>query len=449
MSRFTRRLQGALASGAALFAVLASAAAADAATRTFTGISATADGGAYVLMSDAGEAYAFGLPYRGGPVGFSGRIVGVSATASGQGYAAVSSTGQVYAYGNVVYRGNPTGFSGEIAGISVTADGSGYVVASTAGQVYAYNVPYRGNAVGFTGRITGVSMTASGSGYDLVSSAGQVYAFNTTYRGNPVGFSGEIVGISSTASGSGYYAISSAGQVYAYGTQYRGNPTGFTGRIVGISAKADGSGYAALSSSGQVYGYGTAYRGNGDPGSPDAPPTPSAPSVAPAPDEPPVASGLPPLLTQKQIRRGGTVYGNCNERGGKVTCPTVKYRLLALPASFAVPSGQRKVQVNAAVYEAFRRAVVEIDRAGLGPRVKQFQTVNRRPCRRVSGGIIAGCVSMHSWGLAVDINPGSLNATRDGQSLAGVRRIFKSIGFIWGASFRSNVDPPHFQWAKV
>ncbi len=255
---------------ASLLVGLIWSAAAGAAPRTFAGLSVAGDGGGYVLMSTAGEAYAFNMPYRGNPRGFSGRIVSVSATANGQGYAAVSSAGQVYAYGTVTYRGNPQGFSGEIAAISVTADGSGYIVVSTAGQVYAYNVPYRGNATGFSGHITGASLTANGSGYYLISSTGQVYAFNTRYVANPVGFTGEIVSISSTADGSGYHAISSTGQVYAYGSaRYHANPTGFSGRIVGISSKADGSGYAALSSTGQVYAYGVAYRGNGDPGSPD------------------------------------------------------------------------------------------------------------------------------------------------------------------------------------
>lgn len=272
---------------APLLLPLISSPTANAATRTFAGISVTTDGNGYVLMSTAGEAYAFNMPYRDNPRGFSGRIVSVAATADGKGYAAVSSTGQVYAYGTVTYRGNPKGFSGEIAEISVTANGSGYIVVSTAGQVYAYNVPYRGNASGFSGRITGASLTGDGSGYHLISSTGQVYAFNTRYVANPVGFSGEIVSISSTGNGSGYYAISSAGQVYAYGTaQYHQNPAGFSGQIVGISARADGRGYAALSSTGQVYAYGTVYRGNGDPGTPD-----ETPVVAPG--SPPPAGGVP------------------------------------------------------------------------------------------------------------------------------------------------------------
>jgi hypothetical protein len=130
-----------------------------------------------------------------------------------------------------------------------------------------------------------------------------------------------------------------------------------------------------------------------------------------------------------------------------VKCPTVRLANLTLPASFGTSS--HTVQVNAAGLEAFRRVVVAIDKAGLGPRIKQFQTVNRRQCRKVSGAYIPGCISIHSWGLAVDIKPGTLKATYDGQPLAGVRKIFLSYGFVWGKTFSSNVDPPHFQYAKL
>ena len=120
---------------------------ASAATRTFSGISVTADGSGYGLISRAGEVYAFGsVAYHGNPTGFTGNIVGISATANGKGYAAISSSGQVYAYGTVAYHGNPTGFTGNIVGISVTADGQGYGAESSIGQVYAYGtVRYWGN----------------------------------------------------------------------------------------------------------------------------------------------------------------------------------------------------------------------------------------------------------------------------------------------------------------
>jgi hypothetical protein len=165
---------------------------------------------------------------------------------------------------------------------------------------------------------------------------------------------------------------------------------------------------------------------------------------------PPSADGLPPLLTQAQIRSGKTAYGKCTASQGNVTCTNVRLVDLPLPASFAVPSGQRKVKVNAVVLEAFRRVVTQIDRAGLGPRIKQFQTVNRRQCKSATTGkFIPGCISLHSWGVAVDVNPGTLNATKDGQPLAEVRKIFLANRFIWGNTFKGNVDPPHFQYAKT
>jgi D-alanyl-D-alanine carboxypeptidase len=159
--------------------------------------------------------------------------------------------------------------------------------------------------------------------------------------------------------------------------------------------------------------------------------------------------GLPAVLPQAQIRKGGTAYGRCTARQGKVTCPTVRLASLRLPASFGV-GRRRTVPVNAVTLAAFRRVVTAIDRAGLGPRIKQFQTLNRRQCKSArTGRFIPGCVSLHSWGIAVDINPGRLNATTDGQPLAGVRKIFISYGFVWGRTFKSNVDPPHFQYAKT
>jgi len=165
--------------------------------------------------------------------------------------------------------------------------------------------------------------------------------------------------------------------------------------------------------------------------------------------KPPPKVVTPPLLTQAEIRRGKTVYGACAQRGDTVTCSRVRLATLVLPASFAVR--QHNVPVNAVAVEAFRRVVNAIDRAGLGPRVKEFGTHNRRPCRYVSGRVIPGCVSIHSWGLAVDVNsgPGRFYDTYPGGPLEGVRNIFLAHGFVWGKTFRGNVDPPHFQYAKL
>jgi hypothetical protein len=247
---------------------------ASAATRTFTAASLVGNGSGYVLTSDGGQTYAFGMPYRGNPAGFSGRIVGISATADGGGYAEISSQGQVYAYGSVIYRGNPAGFSGTITDIAVTTGGQGYVAVSSTGQVYAYgNAIYRGNPTGFSGSIVRIAVTADGRGYVAVSSTGQLYAYGTARAGpNPTGFSGDITDLALTGDGSGLVVLSSAGQFYAYGSAHAWlNPSGFTGRMVGVSITQNGQGLMAMSSSGQVYAYGISYRGNGDPGIADDP----------------------------------------------------------------------------------------------------------------------------------------------------------------------------------
>ncbi len=58
-------------------------------------------------------------------------------------------------------------------------------------------------------------------------------------------------------------------------------------------------------------------------------------------------------------------------------------------------------------------------------------------------------MSLHSYGVVVDINPGALKATYDGQPFVPVRKIFLAYGFVWGKTFKNNVDPPHFQYAKL
>lgn len=66
-------------------------------------------------------------------------------------------------------------------------------------------------------------------------------------------------------------------------------------------------------------------------------------------------------------------------------------------------------------------------------------------------------LSLHSWGVAVDINPDTNPPLRIRTAADLERRkrdipdewveAFKSIGWTWGGDFRSFYDPMHFQWA--
>lgn len=121
---------------------------------------------------------------------------------------------------------------------------------------------------------------------------------------------------------------------------------------------------------------------------------------------------------------------------------------LELPKHFrAYKMGTKRVRVHAKAYSWFKVVVQHIDGAGRGKLVKQFQTLNRRQCRN-GGHWISGCVSLHSWALAVDINPsyGGFSKAwwRSGKGRP-IRRIFQEHRFVWGGDWN---DAVHFQWAR-
>lgn len=69
-----------------------------------------------------------------------------------------------------------------------------------------------------------------------------------------------------------------------------------------------------------------------------------------------------------------------------------------------------------------------------------------------------GLISMHSWAIAVDINPDDNPMVRIRTPADLVLRkktipdawieCFKSVGFIWGGDFQGLYDPMHFQYAS-
>ena len=232
----------------------------------------TADGQGYLLISTAGEFYAYGTAHAWpNPTGFSGQFTGLSMTAGGQGALAMTSAGQFYAYGNARPQPNVVGFGGRMVSVAITADGQGALAMSSAGQFYAYGTARpEPNVVGFGGTMVSVSLTADGQGALAMSSAGQFYAYGTARaQQNPTGFTGTMTSATLTGDGQGVVAVSSAGQFYAYGTApARTNPTGFAGGMASVSITQDGRGMASMSDAGQMYAFGSVlYRGNGDPGS--------------------------------------------------------------------------------------------------------------------------------------------------------------------------------------
>jgi hypothetical protein len=228
-------------------------------------------GGRSILMAAlVALMAAMALPAAAGPVAAaSRRFVGFGLTGTGDGYLMVSSAGEFYAFGSAHPWTNAVASTG-IVGVSVTGNGQGALAVSTTGQFYAYgNAHPWPNIVGSTA-IVDVAVTADGQGALAVSTTGQFYAYGNAHPWpNPAGFSSRMTSVALTGDGRGLVAVSNTGQFYAYGTANpHPNLTGQSGDIVKVALSADGRGLAAMSSSGQMYAYAPVqWHGNGDPGS--------------------------------------------------------------------------------------------------------------------------------------------------------------------------------------
>lgn len=55
-------------------------------------------------------------------------------------------------------------------------------------------------------------------------------------------------------------------------------------------------------------------------------------------------------------------------------------------------------------------------------------------------------LSMHAWGIAIDINPKQNPLGQDGSMHPGVVQAFESAGFFWGRNFKGRKDPMHYQY---
>jgi D-alanyl-D-alanine carboxypeptidase len=165
--------------------------------------------------------------------------------------------------------------------------------------------------------------------------------------------------------------------------------------------------------------------------------------------------------TQQQVNAAWRKIGRCapiSASSDTVTCTGVRTVDLPLPRGFAAcaiilakqSTCTAPVNVEAAPY--FRRAVADIDAAGLGRYVTRFETVNRRRCKDArTGGYIPNCVSRHSYGVAVDLRPFEDNAKWNAvvaaePGLTRVITIFERNGFTWGMHFAGNPDPQHVEW---
>ena len=105
------------------------------------------------------------------------------------------------------------------------------------------------------------------------------------------------------------------------------------------------------------------------------------------------------------------------------------------------------VTCNKAMLPQLRGALTEVQRLGLADEIHPEEYAGCYYPRYIGRDPSNG-LSLHSWGIAVDLNvPGNLRGTA-GEIDRTVVAIFKRWGFAWGGDW-SYTDPMHFEMAAV
>lgn len=94
--------------------------------------------------------------------------------------------------------------------------------------------------------------------------------------------------------------------------------------------------------------------------------------------------------------------------------------------------------------ELFPEVFVAIEREGLRDQIRTYGGCFNFRSKRNSGKL-----STHSWGIAVDLNPGTNAQGIPGDMHLEVVDIFRQFGFKWGGDWSGKTkDPMHFQFCN-
>jgi hypothetical protein len=105
------------------------------------------------------------------------------------------------------------------------------------------------------------------------------------------------------------------------------------------------------------------------------------------------------------------------------------------------------VTCNKGMLPQLRAALTEVVQRGLADKIHPGEYAGCYYPRFIARDPAKG-ISLHSWGIAVDLNvPGNQRGTV-GEMDRQVVQIFKKWGFAWGGDW-SYTDPMHFEMASV
>ena len=101
------------------------------------------------------------------------------------------------------------------------------------------------------------------------------------------------------------------------------------------------------------------------------------------------------------------------------------------------------VTCNRRIVRDLRAAMRAVQRRGLGRLVDRGDYAGCYAPRRIPS---SGSLSLHAYGLAVDLNASTNGQYRDGDQDPRLVRIMERHGFTWGGRWPTAPDPMHFEW---
>lgn len=112
---------------------------------------------------------------------------------------------------------------------------------------------------------------------------------------------------------------------------------------------------------------------------------------------------------------------------------------------FPLRDGHRGFFCHKFLVKKFQSVFQEIVDQKLGPLLETFDGCWN--VRKITGSS-SGNLSLHSWGIAIDLNADSGNSFGDSTPSMDKRivAIFKKHGFFWGGDYTGNKDGMHFEW---
>jgi hypothetical protein len=205
----------------------------------------------YLLISDEGVVYPFGLPAFGDLRGVQLNAPIVAAVAVSDGYLLVAADGGVFTFGRASFAGSLGGrtLPAPIVGIALTREEEGYWLVDSEGRVYPFgDARNYGDLAGTTLDAPVVGIAENGfdpsqgveDGYLLATANGAVVPFgDARFRGDAsrLKLSAPVAGIA--AVGDGYYLFAQDGGVFTFGPPFRGSMGGrhLNGPIVAMAIR--------------------------------------------------------------------------------------------------------------------------------------------------------------------------------------------------------------------